>query len=82
MDNSWNHQFSVADLELFTALADYAVIFQEEQIAALAFVPLVHHGRLLGKFMLYWPDPKVFDERRAEIARNIADQVSSAIGCR
>jgi adenylate cyclase len=26
VDNSWNHQFSVADLELFTALADYASV--------------------------------------------------------
>jgi signal transduction histidine kinase len=72
----------VPDVRANAALADYIAVFQQERIVALAFVPLVHHGRLLGKLMLYWPAPRAFDERRAKIARSIADQVSSAIGRR
>jgi GAF domain-containing protein len=34
-------------------LAVYGDLFEREGIAALAFIPLVSGGRLLGKFMLY-----------------------------
>jgi GAF domain-containing protein len=44
----------VPDIALDPALAALGPVFDAERIAALAFIPLVHAGRLLGKFMLYY----------------------------
>src|SRR5439155_20719920 len=45
--------------------------------AALAFVPLVRRGQLLGKFMLYRNTPHAWSEREILLARTIANHLSS-----
>ncbi len=62
------------------SLAAFGDLFAREKIGALAFVPLVYEGRLLGKFMLYLDEPRVFSAREKSVTRSIADQVASAIG--
>ncbi len=62
------------------AWAAYEKVFRAEGIGALAFVPLVYEGRLLGKFMLYWGAPCSLSGREKSVARSIADQVASAVG--
>ena len=57
------------------ALADAVAA---EGIGALAFVPLVHAGRLLGKFMLYSAEPHAWSERDIHLCRNIANHLASA----
>jgi PAS domain S-box-containing protein len=49
-----------------------------EGIAALAFIPLVHGDRLLGKFMLYRNTPHVWAEREVRLAQTIASHLASA----
>jgi PAS domain S-box-containing protein len=50
-----------------------------EGIAALAFVPLVHGDRLLGKFMLYHDEPREWGEREIRLCRTIASHIASAV---
>ena len=52
-------------------------IVRNEGIAALAFVPLVRRGRLLGKFMLYRDAPHSWSEREILLARTIANHLAS-----
>jgi PAS domain S-box-containing protein len=49
-----------------------------EGIGALAFVPLVHHHRLLGKLMLYRDVPHEWNERELGLARTIATHIAAA----
>jgi PAS domain S-box-containing protein len=49
-----------------------------EGIGALAFIPLVHEGRLLGKFMLYRDAPTEWSEREVRLCRTIANHLASA----
>jgi PAS domain S-box-containing protein len=52
-------------------------VVRNEGIAALAFVPLVRRGRLLGKFMLYRDAPHAWSEREVLLARTIANHLAS-----
>jgi hypothetical protein len=47
-----------------------------EGIRALAFVPLVSHGRLLGKFMIYHDVPHAFSDAEMRLAETIAKHVA------
>jgi PAS domain S-box-containing protein len=49
-----------------------------EGIVALAFVPLVHGDRLLGKFMLYHDEAREWGEREVRLYRSIATHIASA----
>ena len=49
-----------------------------EGIGALAFIPLVHDGRLLGKFMLYRNEPHTWLDREVRLCRTIANHLASA----
>lgn len=49
-----------------------------EGIGALAFVPLVHRGVLLGKFMLYHDEPHPWTDTEVLLARTIATHLASA----
>ncbi len=69
----------VPDVALDPELAPFASVFDAERIAALAFIPLVHGGRLLGKFMLYYGAPRSFDEDEIRVASAIARFVANAI---
>jgi len=52
---------------------------KEEGIAALAFIPLIAQGELVGKFMAYYPAPHVFTATEVELAVTIARQLGFAI---
>jgi len=69
----------VPDVALDPSLSGLAPVFEAERIAALAFVPLVHAGRLLGKFMLYYDAPHGFTESEAELSLTIARQLGFSI---
>ncbi len=51
----------------------------EEGIRAMAFIPIVFAGRILGKFMLYFQEPHLLDENEMELARSVAGTVAFAI---
>jgi PAS domain S-box-containing protein len=53
-------------------------VVRAEGICALAFVPLVHRGRLLGKFMLYHDRPHDWDDAEVMLSCTIASHLASA----
>jgi GAF domain-containing protein len=54
-------------------------VLRSEGIRALAFIPLVSAGRLLGKCMVYFDQPHPYSQREVEVAQAIAAQVAFAI---
>ena len=52
---------------------------RNEGIRALAFVPIVAEGKLLGKFMTYYDRPHLFAANEVELALTIATQLGLAI---
>ncbi len=50
---------------------------RKEAIGALAFVPLVRGGRLLGKFVLYRNGPHDWSDREVLLSRTIANHLAS-----
>jgi PAS domain S-box-containing protein len=54
-------------------------IVKQEGIGALAFVPLMAEGRLVGKFMVYYDAPRQIDGEAIELALTLARQLGFAI---
>jgi PAS domain S-box-containing protein len=52
-------------------------VVRREGIGALAFIPLVHGERLLGKFMLYHDAPHEWTEREVRLCGAIASHLAS-----
>jgi GAF domain-containing protein len=48
---------AVPDVMQDASLSAYREAFAEEAIRAVAFIPLVRTGGLIGKFMLYYNEP-------------------------
>jgi signal transduction histidine kinase/CheY-like chemotaxis protein len=69
----------VADARVDPAWADYHALFRSEGIGALAFIPLVSGGQLLGKFMVYYDQPHQFTAQEIETALQIAHHLASVI---
>jgi signal transduction histidine kinase len=61
------------------ALAGYQAVFAAERIRAVGFIPLIAGRRLLGKFMLYWAEPRTFSARDAALAAVIGVHVAEAL---
>jgi signal transduction histidine kinase/ActR/RegA family two-component response regulator len=68
----------VEDVETEPALATLRPVIRAEGIRALAFVPLRHRGRLLGKFMVYYDAPHRFDPAEVRFSEMIASQIGVA----
>jgi PAS domain S-box-containing protein len=68
----------VADAEADESVEGLRDVLLREGIAALAFVPLLYRGRLLGKFMIYYPEPHELAEDELRLAQTIANQVAFA----
>jgi PAS domain S-box-containing protein len=69
----------VPDVETDEALRPLRSTILGEGIRALSFVPLVHQGELLGKFMLYFDVPRTLPEFDVQLAVSIADQVAFSL---
>ena len=50
-----------------------------ENIRALAFIPLVANGEVVGKFMTYYAEPRVFSGHDIDLAVTIARQVGFSL---
>ncbi len=55
-------------------------VILNEGIRALAFIPLVFKGKLLGKFMVYYDRPHEFTQEEINLILTTSFQVSFAIG--
>ncbi|HKP56184.1 MAG TPA: GAF domain-containing protein [Polyangiales bacterium] len=69
----------VPDPQADPAMASYMPLFRQEGIGALAFIPLVTGGRLLGKFMIYFDQRHDFTLHEVDGARAIANHLASVI---
>jgi two-component sensor histidine kinase len=65
----------IADVETADLDSSLKATVKAEGIAALAFIPLIAKGKLVGKFMTYYPAPHVFTEGERDIAITIARQL-------
>lgn len=70
---------TVPDVGVDEPLAPFREAILAEGIRALAFVPLVASGRLLGKFMIYDRAPRTFTGSELMVASTIAAQVAFAV---
>ena len=69
----------VGDVTDDRSLAPYLAVIQAERIAAMAFIPLVSAGRVIGKFMLYYDSPHVLSADDVQLAALIASQIAFAV---
>jgi PAS domain S-box-containing protein len=67
----------VPDVAADASLATYRPLLARERIGSLAFIPLVTHGRLLGKFMVYYAAPHAYSTTDLELATAIANHLAS-----
>jgi PAS domain S-box-containing protein len=66
----------VSDVRTEPALATLRDAIVREGILALAFIPLVDQGRLLGKFMVYYDAPHAFSSDELRLCSTIAHHVA------
>lgn len=69
----------ISDVETDPDIADFRVTILEEDIRALAFIPLLQRGRIIGKFMLYHNKPDTFSPEDLQVATTIAGHVAFAV---
>ncbi len=69
----------VPDVLTDASLAGYRATFQKENIRALAFVPIVSQRHVIGKFMLYRPEPYTFAGGELSDALAIGYQIGFAV---
>jgi hypothetical protein len=70
----------VADATVDASLGDdVREVVVAEGIRSLAFVPLVHAYRLIGKFMIYYDQPHTFTEEEIQLVETIGTRVASGV---
>ena len=69
----------VGDVRDDPSLQPFLATIEAEGIAAMTFIPLVSLGRVMGKFMLYYDDPREPSPDELQFARVIASQVAFAV---
>jgi GAF domain-containing protein len=69
----------VGDVRDDPSLTSYVPVFDAEGIAAMAFIPLVSLGRVIGKFMLYYRERHEFVPEEIELAKTIAGQIAFGV---
>ncbi len=70
----------VEDVRADAGLAALRDVITAEGIRALAFVPLVNQGQLLGKFMVYYDVVHAFSGAEIRLAETIAQHVAFGLG--
>jgi PAS domain S-box-containing protein len=69
----------ISDVAKDRSIDPYRSALATEGIAALAFIPLVSMGRVIGKFMISYNAPHVLSEDERQLAEVIAAQVAFAL---
>ena len=69
----------VREPEREPAIAPLLPVLRAEGIASLAFIPVAHQGRLLGKFMLYFDAPRELSSDDTRLALTVAEYLALAI---
>jgi PAS domain S-box-containing protein len=69
----------VANVEHEASLLPYRPTIAAERIAAMAFIPLEGVDGVLGKFMLYYAEPRELSSAELQLAQVIAAQIAFAV---
>jgi len=69
----------VPDPEREPSIAPLLPQLRQEGIASLAFIPIAHQGRLLGKFMLYFDTPHEMTAEEIRLALTVAEYLALAV---
>jgi PAS domain S-box-containing protein len=69
----------VPDVTVEESLRQYVDTFRRERIRALAFIPIINGGGVIGKFMLYRDAPDTFDHGEVPDALAIGYQIGLAV---
>jgi PAS domain S-box-containing protein len=69
----------VSDVRQDGSLRQYGSVFEDEHIRALAFIPIVSRGRVIGKFMLYRSEPDAFASGELDDAVAIGRLIGLAV---
>ncbi len=69
----------VPDVTCEPSLQSFLPVLANERIAALAFIPLISLGRVIGKVGLYYDTPHAFDDEEIQLATVIAAAVAFAV---
>jgi PAS domain S-box-containing protein len=78
-DNENPQPITIPNISSADLKADLRAVIQAEGIQALAFVPLIYGGKLLGKVMVYFDAPHDFNRDELGLAQAIATEVTFAI---
>ncbi len=70
---------TVSDVADDPSLAAFRDTILQEGIRSLAFIPLVADDRLIGKFMAYCDEPRIFTESELHLVQTVANHVAFAI---
>jgi signal transduction histidine kinase len=69
----------VPDVRADDTLSSYRSLFESENIASLAFMPLLSRGKLLGKFMVYYSSVHEYSSHEVQLSSAIANHLGSVI---
>ena len=69
----------VSDVETADIAEDLKATVRAEGLAALAFIPLMANGELIGKFMTYYESPHTFSDAEIALAVTIARQLGFGV---
>ena len=67
------------DIDLAEISKPLKATIRAEGIRAVAFIPLVAEGKLIGKVMVYYDGPHHFGNKELNLAFNIASQLALGI---
>ena len=79
LDDANPEPVCMTDIDRAELDAPLKTIVKQEGIGALAFIPLMAEGRLVGEFMVYYDTPRAFDGEAIELALTLARQLGFAI---
>ncbi|HEY4736373.1 MAG TPA: PAS domain S-box protein [Xanthobacteraceae bacterium] len=79
LDDANPEPVCMTDIDRAELEAPLKLIVKQEGIGALAFIPLMAEGRLVGKFMVCYNTPRPFDGEAMELALTLARQLGFAI---
>jgi PAS domain S-box-containing protein len=69
----------IEDIDNATLSDELKLVVKNEAIRSLAFIPLIEHGRLLGKFMIYYDTVHRFRDSEIDLAWTIARQLGFSV---
>lgn len=78
-DSADPEPIAIEDVEQADLPQTLKVAIGQEGISALAFIPIVSQGRLLGKFMTYYDHPHAFTDLEVRLGLTVARQLGFAV---